>query len=76
MATLEVEINDLKVKIAGYEQEYASATSEERKDRLLAVITAKETRLNALLQQQQQQQLQQGKVIIPLLAPVNSTSLL
>ena len=52
MATLEEEVRDLKAKIAGYEQEYANAAAgSEDKRLLLAAITAKETRLNILLQQ-------------------------
>ena len=65
MATLEEEISALKARIEGYEQEYASAaTTEARKDSLLAAITAKEARLTALLQQQARQEAP-GKLIIP-----------
>jgi hypothetical protein len=57
MSTLEEEIRDLKANIKGYEQEYANSSPEEKKE-LRPLITAKETRLNLLLQQQQQSQAQ------------------
>ena len=57
MSTLEEEIRDLKANIKVYEQEYANSSPEEKKE-LRPLITAKETRLNLLLQQQQQSQAQ------------------
>ena len=57
MSTLEEEIRDLKANIKGYEQEYANSSPEEKKE-LRPLITAKETRLNLLLQQQSQAQSQ------------------
>ena len=68
MATLEEEIRKLEQKIDDLDREYQDAGSEERKD-IRPLITAKETRLNTLLQQrreqqQQQQQQLQGKTII------------
>ena len=53
MANLGDKIRDLEAKIEGYEQEYANAAPDsEEKKLLLAIITAKETRLTALYQQQ------------------------
>ena len=66
MATLEEEIRKLEQKIDDLDREYQDAGSEERKD-IRPLITAKETRLNTLLQQrreQQQHQQLQGKTII------------
>ena len=65
MATLEEEIRKLEQKIDDLDREYQDAGSEERKD-IRPLITAKETRLNTLLQQrrEQQQQQLQGKTII------------
>jgi hypothetical protein len=60
MATLEEEIRKLEQKIDDLDREYQDAGSEERKD-IRPLITAKETRLNTLLQQQLQLQ---GKTII------------
>ena len=51
------EIDTLKAEIAGYTQEYVTATSEEMKLHLLSTITARGNNLQSLLQQQQ------GKVI-------------
>ena len=62
MATLEEEIRNLKEKIEGYEAKMDDATTTETwKERYADLITAKETRLNTLLQQQLQLQ---GKTII------------
>jgi septal ring factor EnvC (AmiA/AmiB activator) len=68
MATLEEEIRKLEQKIDDLDREYQDAGSEERKD-IRPLITAKETRLNTLLQQRREQQQQQhqqlqGKTII------------
>ena len=57
MATLQEKINALEAEIEGYKQEYANAaTTEARKDSLLAAITARGNNLTALLQQQSQAQ--------------------
>ena len=61
MATLEEEIRNLKEKIEGYEAKMDDATTFEEKKMYADLITAKETRLNTLLQQQLQLQ---GKTII------------
>ena len=53
MATLEERIRDLEANIKGYEQEYANASPEEKKE-LRPLITASRNNLTALLQQQQQ----------------------
>jgi hypothetical protein len=54
MATLQEKINALEAEIEGYKQEYANAaTTEARKDSLLAAITESKKTLNLLLQQQQ-----------------------
>ena len=53
MATLEEEIRDLKAEIEVYRQEYANASSEDKKD-LRSLITASRKTLNILLQQQLQ----------------------
>jgi hypothetical protein len=52
------EIDALKAAIAGYERDYASATSKDKMI-LAPLITASRNNLQILLQQQQQQ----GKVI-------------
>ena len=57
MPTLEEEISKLEEEIKWFRQEYANAaTSEERKDNLLSVITATRQDITALRQQQQQLQ--------------------
>lgn len=58
MATLEERIRVLEAEIADYRQEYASATSAEKKD-LRPLITARGNNLHDLNQQLQQQ----GEVI-------------
>ena len=52
------EIASLKAEIEGYRSEYASATSEERKDMIRALITERSKTLNILLAQQ-------GEPILP-----------
>jgi len=54
MTTLEEEIRDLKANIEKYEAKLDAATTEAGEERYANLITAKETRLTALLQQQQQ----------------------
>ena len=56
MSTLEEEIRDLKAEIAEYRDMMKAATTEARKDSLLAAITARGNNLTALLQQQSQAQ--------------------
>ena len=56
MATLEERISALEERIAGYEQEYANASTSEERKQLRPLITERVKTLNALLQQQQQQQ--------------------
>ena len=68
MAALQERISALEAKIEGYEQEYANASLEEKKE-LRPLITESKKTLNLLLQQQQQQQ--QGEFV-----PVTSKSLL
>ena len=53
MATLQEEIRDLKAKIEKYEAKLDAATTEAGEKMYADLITAKETRLTALLQQQQ-----------------------
>ena len=56
MSTLEEEIRDLKAEIAEYRDMMKAATTEARKDSLLAAITERNKTLNILLQQQAQAQ--------------------
>jgi hypothetical protein len=57
MVTPEDKIRDLKAKIAEYKEEYVNAAlGSEDKRELRAINTAKETRLNLLLQQRPQAQ--------------------
>jgi hypothetical protein len=58
MSTLEEEIRDLEAEIAEYRDMMKAATTEARKDSLLAAITARGNNLNILLQQQAQAQAQ------------------
>ena len=51
--SLAEKIERLEAEIEGYREEYASATSDTRKDGLLAAITARTTILHDLMQQQQ-----------------------
>ena len=53
MSTLEERIRDLQASIKGYEQEYANASPEEKKE-LRPLITERGKTLNLLLQQQPQ----------------------
>jgi hypothetical protein len=55
MTSLDDKIAALEVSIAQYENMLKEATSEERKDNLLAAITAKEVRLHDLFIQKSQQ---------------------
>ena len=52
MSTLNDDVNVLKAKLERYESEYENATNEERKDRLLEVITATRNNLTELLKAQ------------------------
>ena len=65
MATLEEEIRALNAKVEKYEPKLDAATTFEEKKMYVDLITAKETRLNTLLQQQPQ-----GKVIITSRLPI------
>ena len=56
MSTLEERIRDLEAEIAEYRDMMKAATTEARKDSLLAAITASRNNLNILLQQQSQAQ--------------------
>jgi hypothetical protein len=56
MSTLEEEIRDLEAEIAEYRDMMKAATTEARKDSLLAAITESKKTLNILLQQQAQAQ--------------------
>ena len=60
MRTLQEEIDILKSKIEGYENDLGNAMTETRKDLLLNTITERSKVLALLLAQQQQQQQQQG----------------
>ena len=58
MASLEEEIADLKVKIAGYERDLVDAKDKgdtAKEERLLAVIASRSETLNRLLAQQRDQ---------------------
>ena len=61
MATLEEKISALEAEIAEYRVKFEAAITFEEKKMYADLITAKETRLNTLLQQQLQLQ---GKTII------------
>ena len=51
--SLAEKIERLEAEIEGYREEYASATSDTRKDGLLAAITACRNNLQCLMEQQQ-----------------------
>jgi hypothetical protein len=53
----QLRIDALEAEIDGYKRDYAAATPEARKDKLIDLITESKKTLNILLQQQQ------GKVI-------------
>jgi len=72
MNALQEEIDELKAEIKRYSDELKSATTEERKDRLLDTIIETRKTLNA--QQQKQQQQQGGKFYSVLVCGVGLSS--
>jgi predicted aminopeptidase len=63
MASIEARITALEAEIDGYRNDYAAATTEDRKDKLLGLITVSRQNLERLYAQLERQQQPQGKII-------------